>query len=317
MDPPSFVGEANRWQLLALDEIFKALASSRDLSQQLIYKGARVLRLRLQEELRASFDIDASLANFSANVEMATDEDSREKIRRLVHRAIETYFEGKEPVRYELKRSTITHRRKSGPHPRGWDIYWLELDVRDLMAETTGAIPGQLRIDIAAAEKLSERSVSPIELDGRTINAITLERIAGEKLRAFLSSLPFYRDKIRDRTLTERRRVKDLYDVVRIVRRQPVIDGDFWNTVGVEFRLACESRCIDCGEFMGFKQDWDETRKLYAADKTLPTDVTFDQVETTLDRIIQFLSEKKIVPFSFDLPEIDERDGDPKARVAD
>jgi hypothetical protein len=310
MDPPSSLGATDKWQLAVLDEIFKALASSPSLSQQLIYKGARVLRLRLQEDLRASFDIDASLANFSANVGMATDEASREKIRRLVHRAIEDYFEAQEPVRYELERSTITNRRKNGPHPRGWDVYWLELHVRDLAVETSGATQGQLRIDIAAAEKLSDRSVSPLELDGRTINAVTLERIIGEKLRAFLSSLPYYRAKIGDRTAEGRRRVKDLYDLVRIVRRQPVTDGDFWNTVCSEFRLACESRCIDCGGYIAFIEDWDETRRLFIADKTLPDDVTFQQVETTLGLIIQFLLDKKIVPFFFELPKIGEAAGE-------
>src|SRR5260370_13120419 len=169
MDPPSSLGTVDKWQLGVLDEIFKALAHSRELSQQLIYKGARVLRLRLQEDLRASFDIDASLANFSANVGMATDEQSREQIGRLEHRAIDDYFEGQERVRFKLERSTITNRRNNGPHPRGWDIYWLELHVRDLAVESSAATAGQLRIDIAAAEKLSEPSGSPIHLDGPTI----------------------------------------------------------------------------------------------------------------------------------------------------
>ena len=62
----SALGVDDKWQLSVLDEIFKALASSRELSEQLIYKGARVLRHRLQEALRASFDIDASLANWNS-----------------------------------------------------------------------------------------------------------------------------------------------------------------------------------------------------------------------------------------------------------
>jgi Nucleotidyl transferase AbiEii toxin, Type IV TA system len=305
MDQPSSLGAYDKWQLAVLDDIFKALASSRALSQQLIYKGARVLRLHLREDLRASFDIDTSLASIAANAAMAGDEKSREQIRMLVHRAIDDYFEGQDPVRYKLDRSTITNRRNNGPHPRGWDIYWLVLHVRDLAGETSGAITaGQLRIDIAAAELLSGRSVSPIELDGRTINAVTLERIVGEKLRAFLSSLPFYRKKICERK--EDRRVKDLYDLVRIVRKQPVMEGDFWDTVGREFRLACESRCIDCGGYIAFREDWDETRQLYAANKTLPRDVTFEHAEETLDQIIQFLIDKGTIPFYFDLPEIDD-----------
>lgn len=296
-----------------LDEVFKALASSQELSQQLIYKGARVLRLRLQEFLRASFDIDASLATFAANVQMASDERSREQMRSLVHRVINDYFEAQDLVRYQLERSTIINRRKTGPHPRGWDVYWLELHVRNLAGEGaagTGSDP--LRIDIAAAELWSDRSLSPLDIDGRTVSAVTLERIAGEKLRAFLSSLPYYRKKIHGRAKARRaedsdgRRVKDLYDLVRIARRYPVTDGDFWQTASTEFRLACQSRCIDCGGYISFRQGWDETRQDYEADRTLPDDVSFEQVEETLDLITDFLIGKKVIPFYFDLPEIDE-----------
>ncbi len=305
MDQTNSLRAADRWHLAVLDEIFKALATSRELSQLLIYKGARVLRLRLRENLRASFDIDASLANFAANAAMAANESTREAIRGLVHRAIDDFFESQEPVRYKLESSTLINRRQRGPHPRGWDVYWLELTVQDLAGETAGgAAPGQLRIDLAAAELFSERSVSPLEFDGRTINAITLERIAGEKLRAFLSSLPYYRKKIGERAGPPR--VKDLYDLVRIVRRQPVTAGDFWNTAGSEFRLACQSRCIDCGGYISFRENWENTGEIYAADPTLPADVTFEQAEETLDRITEFLMESRIIPFSFELPEIAE-----------
>jgi hypothetical protein len=122
-------------------------------------------------------------------------------MRLLAHRAISDSFEAQDPVRYQLERSTIINRRRKGPHPRGWDVYWLELQVRDLAGEgAAGTAVNPLRVDIAAAELWSNRSLSPLELDGRTVNAVTLERIAGEKLRAFLSSLPFYRKKIRERT---------------------------------------------------------------------------------------------------------------------
>ena len=56
MAPASPDNAADRWKLQVLDEVFKALASSQELSQQLIYKGARVLRLRLQGFLRMSSD---------------------------------------------------------------------------------------------------------------------------------------------------------------------------------------------------------------------------------------------------------------------
>jgi hypothetical protein len=125
-----------------------------------------------------------------------------------------------------------------------------------------------------------------------------------KKLRALLSSLQFYRQKIGERT--EPPRVKDLYDFVRIVRRQPVIAGDFLDTAGSEFRSACESRCIDCRGYSSFRENWEDTRRASAADTTLPADVTFDQAEETLDLITDFLHESRVIPFFFELPEIPE-----------
>src|SRR5207249_3704971 len=99
---------------------------------------------------------------------------SLEKIKELAHRAISDYFESQDPVRYELQQSKIANRRKIGPHPRGWDVYWLDIQVHDLAENgTLSASAGQLRIDIAAPEQLSDKSISPLALDGYTVNAIT------------------------------------------------------------------------------------------------------------------------------------------------
>jgi hypothetical protein len=302
MDPLNDLSEADRWTSAVLDEVFKAFVSSTALSQMLVYKGARVLRFRLQETLRASFDIDANLSSFAANADGVPDGPNLESIRDLTHRAVSGYFERQEPVRYVLERSMITNRRKSGAHPRGWDVYWLFLHVRDLAAESTvSSFEGQLRMDIASPELLSDNSVSPLVVDGHTINAATLERIAGEKLRAFLTHLPTYRKKLGETTDLERR-VKDLYDLVRIIRKRPLSDAVFWTIAGEEFRLACQSRCVDCEGTASFREEWDETEKSYAADKTLPGDVTFKEVEATVDEITSFLATKGFVPFRIELP---------------
>lgn len=118
MDLINALSEQQRWESTILDEIFKALASSQDLSRMLIYKGARVLRLRLQESLRASFDIDACLTNFAANTDGNSRSASLDVIKMLANRAIIAYFEAQEPVRYELLRVSLANRRKIGPHPR-------------------------------------------------------------------------------------------------------------------------------------------------------------------------------------------------------
>jgi len=304
MDPHSNLSSQDVWKSTILDEIFKALASSPDLSALLVYKGARVLRVRLNEALRASFDIDACLSGLAATVGNPTDPASLERIRDLIHRAIVSHFESQDPVRYELQSTQIANRRKIGPHPRGWDVYWLDIRLRNLSASGTPVNPeGPLRIDIAAPEIFSNRSVSPLELDGFSVNAVTLERIAGEKLRAFLSCLPTYRRKIGEKTQIDRR-VKDLYDLARIIRRRPIDDVEFWTTSGAEFQLACQSRFIDCSGHSSFLDDWEATRMAFAAESTLPKDVTFDQAEATIESIVNFLSTQRLIPFAFALPDL-------------
>jgi hypothetical protein len=89
MDPLEKLTEADRWKSTILDQVFKALVSSPDLSKLLVYKGARILRLRLGEMLRASFDIDASLSNFAANADKPAN---LETIKELAQRAISDFF---------------------------------------------------------------------------------------------------------------------------------------------------------------------------------------------------------------------------------
>ncbi len=82
------------------------------------------------------------------------------------------------------------------------------------------------------------------KVDGLTVQSYTLERITGEKMRAYLTSLPVYRSKIGRRPDTPR--FKDLYDLARIRRRFDLADNAFWRTASREFGLACESRFVDC-----------------------------------------------------------------------
>lgn len=76
------------------------------------------------------------------------------------------------------------------------------------------------------------------------MHAYTLVRIAGEKLRAFLSSLPAYRAKVKKPG--EAVRAKDLYDISRIRRVHGLEQIEFWRRAGEEFHVACRYRYIDC-----------------------------------------------------------------------
>jgi predicted nucleotidyltransferase component of viral defense system len=290
----------DKWKSETLDEVFGALALSPELSEILVYKGARVLRLLLNEVTRASLDIDASFATIAAG--FPEKQENLERLRTLVQNAITAHFESQRPVRYTLQGSEIRNRRRSGNHPRGWNVYWLDLRIRDLGAPDFLDAAPALRIEIAAPELLSEHSVAPLELNGQLIQAVTLERMAGEKLRAFLSSLPTYRGKIREKMHVPRAR--DLYDLVRIRRRRPLEDRRFWEISGGEFYLACQSRCIDCEGIRTFKEEWDTTAQVYRSDPTIPDDVPLAEVERTLEEVVAFLMETGRIPFAFELPEI-------------
>ncbi len=253
------------------------------------------MRLLLNEITRASYDIDAS---FAANASVGRDD--LERLRTLAHGAITAHFENQQPVRYTLQDSRIANRRRTGEHPRGWDVYWLKLDIRDMAARDN--LVRTLRIDIAASELVSEHSISTIQLNGRPIQAVTLERMVGEKLRAFISGLPAYRSKIQKPTHPPR--AKDLYDLARIRRKRPLEDREFWRISGGEFYLACKSRCIDCEGSRTFKERWDKTEREYSGNPIASGDVPFTEAEETVDQVVALLGEIGPIPFAFPLPEI-------------
>jgi len=286
------------WKSETLDHVFNAIALSPELSDRLIYKGARVLRLLLNEVTRASLDIDASFANIAANA--SVNDQDLEHLRGLASTAITTYFESQEPVRFTLERTAIANRRKSGEHPRGWNVYWLDLEVRDLTTRNALGTPPTLRIEIASPELLSEHSTAVIALNGGRVNAVTLERMAGEKLRAFLSSLPAYRNKLGLKIHPPR--AKDLYDLARIFRRRPLEDHCFWQLSGDEFFLACKSRYIDCIGIETFREAWSTTQAAYMTESTIPNDVPFTEAANGLEQIVATLTQAGRVPFAFELP---------------
>ncbi|MBY0231573.1 MAG: nucleotidyl transferase AbiEii/AbiGii toxin family protein [Gemmataceae bacterium] len=287
--------QADAWKSAVLDKVFDALAQSDELCAALVYKGARILKLRLGEG-RQSLDIDSNLLR--GFVERLPDRDEqRAFLEEEIGRAIRHHFERQEPVELQLKAVKVK-RQPPTQHPMGWDAFAVRLNVNDLTRHVHG-LPA-LDIDIAAPEELLAGSVSGIVVGGHEVRAYTLERIAGEKLRAFLSSLPAYRAKVRKPG--EAVRAKDLYDVARILRTHGLGDEAFWEQAGQEFRLACRSRFIDCDGLITFREQWDVTRKTYA-EATIPKDVPFDEAEAALAAVIGRFEGRGVVPFNFPLPE--------------
>ncbi|MFZ4080465.1 MAG: nucleotidyl transferase AbiEii/AbiGii toxin family protein [Pirellula sp.] len=287
--------DRERWKSRVLDEIFAALAASKPLDEALVYKGARVLNVRLGNG-RQSLDLDSNLA--VAFVQRYPDREAqRNFLEREITRAVRLYFERQEPVMFELTALKVqTYPPKS--HPMGWDAFKVKMSVNDL-SKNIISLPA-LEIDVAAPEDLKSTSVTTIEVGGHYVHAYTLERIAGEKLRAFLSSLPAYRAKVKKPG--EAVRAKDLYDLSRIRRLYGPEQVEFWRMVGEEFYAACRSRYIDCQGLATFQEQWSVTRKTYA-EATIPKDISFDEAEATLGAVVSFLETQQIVPFSFPLPE--------------
>jgi hypothetical protein len=161
-------------------------------------------------------------------------------------------------------------------------------------------LPG-IEIDVAAPEELLDSSVTLITIGNQQAFAYSLERTAGEKMRAFLSTLPTYRLKLKkpgNAVLA-----KDLYDLARILHFRPLENRQFWDIVGQEFRIACQSRFIDCAGLETFTEQEEVTRSSYTKDATIPTsEISVDEAFTAIRKIIEYMSVKKIIPFEFPIP---------------
>lgn len=291
--------DAQRWQQEALDEVLRALAAAPELRGVLVFKGARVLALRLGHPGRRSLDVDSNLT-LGFTQARPEREAQRQFLDGTLSQALRRYFEHQATVRFQLRTLTV----KPNPprdHPHGWNAFVVRIGLSDARRAEALGLPA-LVIDVAAPEALLVSSVAPLEVGGGgAVDAYTLERIAGEKLRAFLSSLPAYRAKVVRSSPSVR--VKDLHDLAKIRRDQPMAgQPGFWRRAAAEFRLACASRFIDCAGLATFQENWAATRDAYEADTALAREVAFAEAEEALRVVIGFFDELGLFPLSFPLP---------------
>jgi hypothetical protein len=266
-----------------LDEILAALAAAPQLKDALVFKGGRILNIHLAGG-RPSHDLDANLT-----YQFLDDHPHREGQRQFLEQVFT------QAIRVRVPQLTAV-RVKCFPlksHPMGWDGFKVMLKINDLGKPIT------LDIDLAAPEELLDSSLTTINVLGQAVVVYNLERIAGEKLRAFLSSLPTYRAKMKK--LDEAIRARDLYDLTHIYRVHGLADVPFWQRAGEEFRVACCSRYIDCHGLKSFQEHWGVTRKAYE-EATLPADITFAEAEATLKALVGFLEAEGVVPFEYPWP---------------
>jgi len=289
--------QSDRWRNQLVGEVFKAMVAHESLKNALIFKGAWILNIHLGTE-RQSLDIDSNfLAEF---VDKHPDLDGRKNwLERHIEPAVRNYFESQEPVRFQLQGVKVKKSPPREPHERGWDGLVAEIKVRDELHPSIPNFPNA-EIEIAAPELLGANAVTSLELDGFTMRAYTLQRIAGEKLRAFLTSLPAYCKKMKRGTRAPR--VKDLHDLARILEARPIENEDFWREASAEFILACKSRYVDCLGLETFHEAWEVTRQAYETDANLPS-IPFHNAEAALQTAVAFIKKLGVFPLIFEVPE--------------
>lgn len=284
------------WKKIALLHILSALSKSDEIKKALIFKGALILNYRLGTE-RMSLDIDSNL-DLDFSLQFPGRDAQKSFLEEHIPLAVTRFFESQNPVRYEYRGLKVEPNPRDS-HPRGWDAFKIKINIKDNENEGIRGLP-PLTIDVAAPEKLTVWSVNEIQWNGSSIRAYTLERIAGEKARAFLSTLPTYREKVKKPG--EAVRTKDLYDLSRILEAKSISDIEFWKIAGEEFWLACESRFIDCSGLASFQEDWVATKETFEKDKIIPAGTGFDEIEQTLISIVGLWTDLGIIPFKFPLP---------------
>ncbi len=200
------------------------------------------------------------------------------------------------PVSLSLRVARVDRMPPQG-HPQGWDGLRVEIGIDDLSRPGTRSFP-LVTVDAAAPEPLTPASTAPFRAGAGFVTAYTLERIAGEKLRAFLTTLPPYRDKM---ALPPRPiRAKDLQDLARILRARPLDGGPFWPVAAGEFRVACLARRVDCAGWPSFDPFETLAADAWARDATLPPAPAFAEGWEAARRVIQAFEAAGVVPFGQD-----------------
>lgn len=282
-----------QWKFDTLNHILIALSRNENIRNCLIFKGAIILN-RLLETTRMSLDLDSNLdAEFTCR--FPKKKDQKKFLHEKIQQALTDYFEDQNPVRHEIKQLKVEANPKID-HPMGWNAFLINITLIDHENSDVKGLP-RLRIDIAAPESFSPISLIDLPIYDNTIKAYSLERITGEKARAFLSSLPTYRNKILKPPGAVR--VKDLYDISRIIIEKPINNIEFWQNAGEEFHLACKSRFVDCKGIESFMENWEVTKDTYEKETIIPSEISIDDVKNNLLSIINYWEKINISPFSF------------------
>jgi hypothetical protein len=283
--------ERDDWRDEVLREILAAIAADADLVTTLVFKGARVLQMHLPGATRRSLDLDANLSR-----EFIERYPGRQRqadvLRAGLERALQRHFDAQSPSRYRVASARV-EPSPPGPHPLGWDGFCATLRIDDAARPRVSNLPA-LTLDLVAPESHAAASIIELRVGHLFIRAHRLERVAGEKLRAFLSTTTTATAKLgaAPRPL----RVKDLVDLHTIAAHVPVADGAFWDTVAQEFSAACRSRRVDCLGWSTFAVAEDLARRLHESDPALRQLASFDDVWASIREIVRRIEAAGALP---------------------
>jgi len=292
--------DQDAWRDEALDILMAAFSTDDELRAALIFKGARILSARLGVAHRYSRDIDANMTQEFVDGRPETNQQ-KQALEELIRNSLERHLARADPIRYRMESIRAVRRPRRG-HPRGWSAFRISVRLLDLKNQHVLGLP-TLELDVSAPEPLGKHSVAPLDIGGNQVQAYTLERQTGDKMKAFLTSLPAYRTKLGGGTEDRTRRVKDLYDIATVERAHPVNnEPEFWAVVGDEFRVAAQGRGVDCAGIAAFAEGLDETRTLYEDSEIFRKNIPFGSAWSALERVLGMMEARGIVPFEFDLP---------------
>jgi len=138
------------WKSETLDEVLKAIASSRRMSSLVVFKGARILNLHLKTELRQSLDLDSNL--LAQYVDDVPDRrDQQKQLENELTVCLTAFFMHRNPVKYEVMNVSVKPKQLR-PHPLGFDAFVVRLNIRDRSRPDVRGLPA-LTIDVSAPEQ--------------------------------------------------------------------------------------------------------------------------------------------------------------------
>lgn len=283
--------EQQSWKDEALEFVLQAVAADEVLRSLLVFKGARILYRRLGTAGRMSLDLDATLRK-DGGIDALSPEAVASHLRAGFERAVDGAIRRSEPVVYGLNQVTVTPDPRNG-HPFGWQGYLVRIGLGDRRRVSGLGVP-ILEVEIAASEDLGGRAVEALPIGGGFVLAYTAARQTAEKLRAFLQSSGDWRSKVgsQPRAL----RVRDLVDLLAVVKRHPIEEAAFWDAVAREFRIACAARAVDCQGWATYADLEDAARIGFRAEVGLHGNAGFEVCWSGLRLIVAALEAREIFP---------------------